>query len=265
MYTKKEFNTNINEFFLILEKNKFKKEDFLFNAKPYIEGFFHIIKKTEIICKTNQKQKCKILDFGCGSGLTSYLLAKRGYNVQGIDIYDKNQEIQDIFRKKGKKSQKALWDNLCLNGRTLKINFFDGKKIPYDTNKFNIIFAHAVIEHIPSNILNDVLKEFNRTIKKNGYLIISRTPNKYSLTEFIAPSHEIKFSKQEICQLLENHKFNIIYYQKTDFFPQNGMKSKNLQTIINFLSPITSILDNLISNTLIEKYSHHHFIIAQKV
>ena len=101
---KLQFDDYLDEFVSILEKNAFSKEEFLFNSKPYLDGFIHIFSKmNEVIGnQTIFENDINVFDLGCGTGLTSFLLAKMGYKVSAADIYDENAEIQDAFKKKEK-------------------------------------------------------------------------------------------------------------------------------------------------------------------
>lgn len=250
---------NFNDFFEILKSSGFTKEEFLFHSLPYISGFKSIINKT---IHTLPENKYNILDFGCGTGLSSYLLSNSLGSVTAIDVYDKNQETQAAFIEKGQKSQKQLWKNLEILNSNLKFIFYDGKKIPFKNNKFDLVFAHAVLEHIPPQYLKNILKEINRVLKTNGFFIIARTPNKYALTEFLAKSHDVKFSKNEILNICKKQNFDVLYYQKTDFFPE--IAPFNLQKFLNLIYPLTQKLDLFINKSPLSILSHHHFIILKK-
>lgn len=49
----------------------------------------------------NYDKKCKILDIGCGTGRHDIELAKRGYNVTGIDL------SESMLAKAKEKAEKA--------------------------------------------------------------------------------------------------------------------------------------------------------------
>jgi 2-polyprenyl-3-methyl-5-hydroxy-6-metoxy-1,4-benzoquinol methylase len=103
----------------------------------------------------------KILDVGCNYGSLIYNIYKNGYkNIHGIDINKKSVN-------KGKKIYKKIKD---------RIKFYDGKKIPWGNDYFDIVLMFDVIEHI-KEIENFLKNEVNRVLKKNG-LFIFQTPNK---------------------------------------------------------------------------------------
>ncbi len=115
-------------------------------------------KRIEVAYKYAQKNKKtkNVLDFGCGSGVLSYLLAKNKYNVTSCDI-----EFSPLNLVKTKL-------NFPEN-----ITFIEGDiinhKIP--ENSFDIIFALDVLEHIDN--LTDYIKLFKKLLTPDGIIIIS--------------------------------------------------------------------------------------------
>ncbi|MFA4960232.1 MAG: class I SAM-dependent methyltransferase [Candidatus Pacearchaeota archaeon] len=111
--------------------------------------------------KFNIPKTAKILDIGCNYGSLIYNLYKLGYkNVQGIDV---NKDTVS----KGEKEYKEI---------SKKINYYDGIKIPFKNDSFDVILMFDVIEHIP-DVKNFLKKEIYRVLKKGGFFIF-QTPNK---------------------------------------------------------------------------------------
>lgn len=87
-----------------------------------------------------------ILDVGCGSGWSSYLLAERGYSVSGVDL-DTNAfeptETQDC-------------------------RFFAGSvlELPFPDNSFDLVTSYQMLEHVPDPELG--LQEMLRVLKPGG-------------------------------------------------------------------------------------------------
>jgi SAM-dependent methyltransferase len=256
---KELFNKLFVQFIEILEQSGFTKEDFLFHSQPYVNGFYPILSKFASLA--GEGENIRILDFGCGSGLTSFLLSGMGYAVEAIDIYDTNEEIQDAFKIAGKSSQTTLWKNLADHSSHLNFNYFDGTHIPFENAQFDHIFVHAVIEHIPPNILDNVIAEMTRVLKPSGLIIISRTPNRYALTEFLVRSHTIFFSRKELLKKFWP-SFEPVFCMMTDFFPEHFPGP--LQKIANIIGCPLAALDIIISRTPLSLFSHHHFIIIRK-
>lgn len=250
-------NQDLLSFSQILEENDFTKEEFLFNSVPYISGMKRIINITQNIINNSSSN---ILDLGCGTGLTSYFLSKNASQVIGIDVFEADSTQ---FHKNNQMAQKKLWNSLSNSKNNLKFKFYDGSKIPFKTKSFDLVFLHAVFEHITPNNRSFLLREIYRVLKTSGYLVIARTPNKYALTEFLAKSHEFKFTKKELLSYFDNHKYKTIHYKKTDFFPEIG-PNKFFQNLINTLYPVLGKIDNFINETPLEVLSHHHFLILKK-
>ncbi len=98
----------------------------------------------------------KILDFGCGSGILSYMLAKEGYDVTACDIeFGPLQLVRDKI-------------NFPSN-----IDFIEGDILTKNLkdNTFDIIFALDVLEHIDD--LEPLHKLFNRLLTPNGVVLVS--------------------------------------------------------------------------------------------
>jgi 2-polyprenyl-3-methyl-5-hydroxy-6-metoxy-1,4-benzoquinol methylase len=100
-------------------------------------------------------ERLDILDFGCGSGILSFILAKDGHRVIGIDIED--IPIKNILNE-------IIFPNnfIFIKEEILNLSYI---------GKFDIIYALDVLEHIENTNLY-ILKLLS-FLKPNGKLIIS--------------------------------------------------------------------------------------------
>ncbi len=99
----------------------------------------------------------KILELGCGEGSLGYEVKKV---IPAVDFYglDLSKEAVRLANEKGIIAKKA-----DLN-----------EGIPFENNKFDLVFSNQVIEHINNTDL--LLEESFRVLKKGGYFIVI-TPN----------------------------------------------------------------------------------------
>ncbi len=75
----------------------------------------------------------KILDFGCGTGIYSKLLTKKGAIVKGFDISPKMLKIAKI------------------ENPFLDLRLGSGNKIPFN-EKFDIVFASLVMDYFDDSV-----------------------------------------------------------------------------------------------------------------
>lgn len=103
----------------------------------------------------------RILDFGCGS-LTLSIMAAQAYpqaQFYGVDIDGKILSIAD------KKMKSA--------GVSVKIQQYDGGKLPYPDNYFDRVMSSLVFHHLTLRQKDDALKEIFRVLKPSGEVHIA--------------------------------------------------------------------------------------------
>jgi len=182
-------------------------------------------------------KKTKILDIGCGSGKQIQILNSFGFNTFGIDIV----------------KHKNLNDN--------KINFkkFDGVKIPFNKNEFNLVLMSHVLEHVIKK--ESLINEIKRVLNDNGVLIcvlpnhnwrlytsITHYFNIFKTVLFFKKKEELikkKLTKPKT-EIIKNlffspkhgvigNRFTEIYYF-TPFFWKKFFKKNNFKLIKNYPS-----------------------------
>lgn len=140
---------------------KFYNENFK-NKNGTIREFGNIEGNCEYLKKFNLSQKNAILDTGCNTGSLINKLHREGYaNVFGVDISDEAINF-------GKKKHPSLAEKLLS---------YEGKKLPFENDSFDVILMFDSIEHIPE--VEKFLKNEANRVLKNGGLLIFQTPNKY--------------------------------------------------------------------------------------
>jgi len=150
-----------------------------------------------------------VLDHGCGTGLHSVHLARKGTKVVGIDL-----------SRRAIKCAKNRANILKIND---KISFVIGdvENLPFRNSIFNGIYSHDVLAHVPND--EKALKEAARVLEAHGILaFVATCTGRYTIEnheEILAFDKEAKhihrYSLQRLRQLLEESGFRIqqhIYY-----------------------------------------------------
>jgi len=255
---RKQFYSNLKQFEKILLGNSTSLQSFLFHSEGYIEGIRRSISEIEKYCK----REANILDFGCGTGFLSTCLASLAFHVYGIDTEVNNPEMIQEFRKK-RGVQAKIWKTL--ENDNLKFYFYNGINLPFDNKSFDSIIAHAVIEHIPIENLDLLLKQIYRVLKDKGYFLIFRTPRKQAYAECIARilhlgSHKVLVDEHKLLFKLKKNDFKIISIKRTDLFFWS-LPGK-FQYLWNFLSPALLIIDQILLKTSLNYFAHNIQIVC---
>lgn len=146
-----------------------KKVYAAFREKEYIE----ILNKG--LSGFNYKKNSKLLDVGCGAGVSSIVLSNLGFEVVGIDISPNliNQAVELV------KDPTIRW--LTPSGRVEGNPSFivgDVSKIELPNESIDICYLSGVLHHFPN--YDVILKELYRVLKKDG-IMIACEPNKFNL------------------------------------------------------------------------------------
>lgn len=139
----------------------------------------------------------KVLDAGCGSGIYTKILAKKGAKVCALDLSSKMLKLAKEH---------------CKN---YKIEFKQGSidKLPYPKNKFDAILASLVIHYLKKP--EKAFKEFNRVLKKNGILVFStHHPIMESWRDVKTIKSKIKRTKDKNVMVLSDYFKKGKYYWK---------------------------------------------------
>ncbi|MDQ6968429.1 MAG: class I SAM-dependent methyltransferase [Mariprofundaceae bacterium] len=89
----------------------------------------------------------RLLEIGAGTGWQADRLSSLGYNVSAIDIESSNY----------------------MESRIYPVLDYDGEKLPFNDNEFDIIFSSNVLEHIPH--IYEFQNEIHRVLKPNGIVL----------------------------------------------------------------------------------------------
>jgi len=145
----------------------------------------------------------KILDAGCGGGLLIRFLQRKGFkNVSGIDT-------------------SKMMVNLCRERGLMNVSRQDCIATAFSDERFDLIIAADVLEHLENDV--DVLREWERILKKNGRLIITVPAFKFLWSSHDEVCHHYRrYSKSALIHLLKKADFSvdrISFWNFTLFFP----------------------------------------------
>lgn len=141
-----------------------------------------------------------ILEVGFGDGYGMSYLSKSAKEVLGLDIAPQNIPIA-----------RAKYPN-----PKLSFIHFDGYYFPFENDRFDIICAFQVIEHIPEQKLIDWLTEIKRVLKPGGKFYAStlnlKNAQKPGTTYQKNVDHEKEFYAYELQSLLHQ------VFEHTEYF-----------------------------------------------
>ena len=97
----------------------------------------------------------RVLDVGCGAGTDLVRFARAGATVTGVDI---SSAAIDLARQ-----------NFEQQGLEADLRVADGELLPFDSDTFDVVFAHGVIQYTPDT--QKIVDECRRVLKPGGQAI----------------------------------------------------------------------------------------------
>lgn len=94
----------------------------------------------------------RILDLGCGGGWSTWLLRKKGFKAEGMDLHEHALEARSV-------------------DPDLPYTQGDATRIPFADGSFDAVSMHAVLEHVPDPA--KALSECARVLRPEGRLVIA--------------------------------------------------------------------------------------------
>ncbi|MBE0431832.1 class I SAM-dependent methyltransferase [candidate division WOR-3 bacterium] len=235
-----------------------------YSSKAHIHNVLHDLDIMKEISPPPQR----VLDFGCGIGLQSFLLSQNGYEVYGLETVE-DKSLDGFFKGKGEAhissreaSMHNVW-NIIKAKVDVDFRFYDGLKQPFADGYFDIVFSYAVLEHIPAGDIPAIISEIHRTLKPGGIFYIFQLPRCASYTEFIArklgmESHPYLWDMRSMEVLLNEGGFSTVYSERVDMLLNHPYR------IVNPLFPILRPLNNFLAHTPLSYFAHHLTVVARK-
>ena len=225
------------------EKQGSKLEWIKYFSKDIKYAFFG--RRREVINRfIKESRKLKLaLDIGCGSGVYSLDLARKGYKVYSIDIASLyvRQTIK-LARNNGKRIQGIV---------------ASAEYLPFQDETFDMVLCTEVLEHLVSPL--SALKELKRVCKVNGKIIIT-IPSSLSLTELYRRDREHlhRFLPLPFIEFLKDNLMHIDHTCSCNFF----IHYLRHFPFASWLRPVWLLLDENLGGNRVFKYFGWCFIIV---
>ena len=147
-------NTDLNE----LKKFSSNADDW-WNVNGKFKTL-HDINSTRLkfIAKNINIKELNVLDIGCGGGILTESIAKKGAQITGIDMSKESIEVA---------TQHAYENNLEINYFLTNAEEFSKK----NRNKFDLITCMELLEHVPKP--QSVIEASKKMIRPGGHIIFS--------------------------------------------------------------------------------------------
>jgi len=251
------------------------KTEFVDSAEYYI----HLLHIASYEFALDYVKNNKVLDYGCGTGYGTYMLAKSAQTVVGVDVSD---EAID-YAKENFVSDNLLFKSIDEIG----------------VEKYDVIVSFQVIEHVPND--KAYLKKIKGLLNPGGVLLLT-TPNKqgrafnyiqkpwnkYHLKEYTAKSmnnlikrfftdfeilHISSVPELALSEITRRKKQRIITLPCTLFIYPNFLRVFLLEAqvwLYNKLSPVIKKRKNQVmargaSKPFFLRYTSQDIIIAKEV
>ncbi len=179
-------------------------------SKNYDKIFPLNTQKLELIDNTfkdlnERREEIELLDIGCGTGSYALALAKKGYQVQAIDL---DAEMISIAESKMQAARVEV-DFYRLGMLNLKEKF---KKASFD----GIFIIGNVLVHLKKEEIKEFLSLAAELLKENGKIFI-QIVNYYRILELNLDGLPTIYSKDDSVRFERNYNYdekeNIIYFK----------------------------------------------------
>ena len=116
---------------------------------------FFIEIKAELLLKLARKNfgsldKVKVLDIGSGVGLVDRFLKSEIKQLYGVDV------------------EEGVVEKAKVNNPEVNYQMYDGAKLPFEDNTFDMCFAINVMHHVPPGMWENFSREMYRVLKPGG-------------------------------------------------------------------------------------------------
>lgn len=181
-----------------------KYYDLIYEDKDYEKECCYI---ENIFSRFSKLKPTRILDIGCGTGGHAILLARRGYDVTGVDV---SKVMVDIAKKKAKDVDGSYADFHVMDMRKLKLDQkFDACICMFSGIDYLLTYEdlRRTLRHVRMHLIEDSLFIFDFW---NGLAVLTITPS--ARTKVIKKGAErlIRFAVPRLDVM--QHLCHVMYY-----------------------------------------------------
>jgi tRNA (cmo5U34)-methyltransferase len=152
----------------------------------------------EIIRLIPLKKEMTALEYGAGTGITSFLL--KDY-LKEITLMDNSQEMIRVIDEKIESSQ-------VKNLKTLK---FDLETEEFEAGKFDFIFTQMVLHHVGD--IEMIISKFHGLLNPGGYLVIADLYEEDGSFHGDGFTGHKGFNMHALSGILSKNRFNDIFHK----------------------------------------------------
>ena len=218
------------------EKGDSSESSLAIEGNPYYQKYFW-----EYFPVLQNPQSMKVLDTGCGTGITSRALASKGFEVYGVDY---SPEIIEVAK------QKAKEHSLAINFRTA-----DAYQLPFPDQIFDVVICLGLFQTLtePKKAFQEIL----RVLKPNGRVFIT-TLNSFSVGKILLRDEVILYNPYRMKSMMEQLGFKNVHFKGVYLFTKafdwfaGWIFFLKVYTIFNVLFPFCMF------------FSHSFYIEAKK-
>lgn len=246
---------NINKILNNYYTNEYNEQDRLIKDKVHNIEF---ITTTTYIDKY-LKENDKILDVGAGTGIYSLYYADKGYEVEAMELVEKN--VKEIIGKK--------MDSMKLNvnmGNALDLSL-------YKDNTFDITLVLGPLYHLfTREEQNKVIKEAKRVTKPRGKIFLAFILFDLTMLTWGFKDKNIyeEYGENKMISkdFKPNNKEEYIFYMSTMQEIKDLIKENNLK-VLNYVGTdgIGRVIKDEINNMTLEEYEmylNYHLSICER-
>ena len=139
----------------------------------------------------------RFLDIGAGNGMLSKLMLSLGHSGVAVDLN------AGACKKNTESNQEAVAAGKLkvINGNFLELD---------DTEKFDVIMASMVIEHLPDSILVGFINQCKNLLKANGSIVffVPSSMKYWGIEDEIA-GHMLRYERKDVDALAQRFQLNV--------------------------------------------------------